>query len=78
MNTSSASEVFAILWAAIEACAVIPPQLACLVVPLIPKASGGLRDLGLFPGPIRVGRLDVQYAMHGSVSMTAHTSQLLF
>ena len=46
--------VVAMVWEACELSGLVPPQIHDITAPLIPKKNWKLRDLGLFPGFIRV------------------------
>lgn len=47
-------DVVAAMWEACEYASIVPPQIRHVMAPLIPKRTGGFRDLGLFAGLIRV------------------------
>ena len=47
-------EVVAAIWESCELASMVPPQIEPAMAPLIPKAAGGYKELGWFPGLIRI------------------------
>ena len=66
------------LWAAMLALGRVPGVLAMMLIALIPKADGGLRPIGFFPGSLRPMLRWTRSGFLGSRWATAHRRPYFF